>query len=231
MSKVESNDRRLVENKIVETETSIYAYDTALIEDLRARLKRQDGSDMVNKKVQFTAPEDAMEVMGTLDEDTIITPFISIQRTGWNLNLDRQGYQTFLGELAFERIGPDNLPMEVRAQVIPITINWRMSVFTTDMITADCLLREILWYYHLRPTLNVKVPHGLNIIHNFNIYFNSDIENNSDIANFKNNGTLYRHDLTFYSDDCYLWKSRYDEKVAVYPEFKFFYGATIDFEQ
>lgn len=96
-----------------------------------------------------------------------------------------------------------------------------MRIYTADMITADALIREILWYYHLHPTLLVNVPHGLNIKHRFNIFFNAEIENNSDIDNFKNNGTRYRHDLSFYTDDAYLWKARWDDRVEVYPEFQF----------
>ena len=137
--------------------------------------------------------------------------------------LDRQGDQTFLGEKIRSIVDENDghVITDVYAQIIPITINWRMRIYTADMVTADALIREILFYYHLHPTLLVSIPHGLDIKHRFNIYFNAEIENNSDIGNFKNNGTLYRHDLSFYSDDCYLWKSRYDDRVTVYPEFNF----------
>ena len=50
-------------------------------------------------------------------------PFISLERLDWQLNLDRQGFQTFIGEEVFTKIDPQNRPVEVRAQVIPITIN------------------------------------------------------------------------------------------------------------
>ena len=69
--------------------------------------------------------------------------------------------------------------MDVRAQVIPITINYQLSVWTTDRVTNDALVREILFYYHLRPSLMVYVGHGLNIAHKFNIYFcKNDFANN-----------------------------------------------------
>ena len=224
----DNNDRKLVEQMIHESEVGPYAYDSAVIDDLRFRLKRKDGTSFVSKTIQFSSPEDDLELQALLNEDNIVLPFISLQRVGWSLNLDRQGDQTFIGEKIGTIVDEDKgIRSEIRAQVIPITINWRMRVYTADMITADALIREILFYYHLHPTLLVNVPHGLNIKHRFNIYFNSDIENNSDIDNFKTNGTRYRHDLSFYSDDAYLWKARWDDKVTIYPEFIFKDGSEI----
>ena len=114
--------------------------------------------------------------------------------------------------------------MNVRAQVIPITINYRLSVWSKDRVTNDALVRELLFYYHLRPSLMVYVGHGLNIAHKFNIYFNSGIEDNSDIANFNNNGTYFRQDMTFYTDDAYLWRANYEQLVEIQPNLYFNYG-------
>ena len=223
------NNRDLTGQKIVEQSIGAYAYDMSLVEDLRARFKKPTvGGKQVNQTIQMTPTEEAFNIIGQLNEDETVLPFISLQRLNYQLNLDRQGYQTFIGDEVYERIGPDNIPIEIRAQVIPITINWRLSVWTRDMVTNDALIREILFYYHLRPSLMVYVGHGLNIKHKFNIYFNSEIEDNSDIANHSNNGTLYRQDLTLYSDDAYLWRARFDSKVEIIPSLYFDYGNPSD---
>ena len=207
MSEVDVNDRKQVEQKIHEEEVSIYAYDIALVEDLRTRFKKPNGTQYVNDTVQMGAPDQMFNIIGTLNGDQAVMPFIGLQRLDWQMNLDRQGFQTFVGEQVYTRIGPDDKPIEVRAQVIPITINWRLSVWTADRVTNDALMREIIWYYSLRPSLMVYVGHGLNIAHKFNIYFNSEIEDNSDIANHNVNGTYFRQDMTLYSDDAYLWRA------------------------
>ena len=150
-------------------------------------------------------------------------PFVSLERLDWQLNLDRQGFQTFVGEEVYVRTDPQNKPIEIRAQVIPITINYRLSVWTTDRITNDALCRELLFYYHLRPSLMVYVGHGLNIAHKFNIYFNSGIEDNSDIANQINKGTYFRQDMTLYTDDAYLWRANWQTRVAIAPNLTFTY--------
>lgn len=226
MSEQDITNRQLNERKINEENVSVYAYDLSLVQDLRARFKKQDGTQYVNDTVQIGPMDQMFNIVGTLNGDTPVMPFVGLQRIDWQLNLDRQGAQTFIGQEVYERIGPDDKKIEVRAQVIPITINWRMSVYTADRVTNDALIREILWYYHLKPSLYVYVEHGLNIVHKFNIYFNSGVEENSDIASHNLNGTYFRQDLTLYSDDSYLWKARYQNKVAVAPNLYFDYGDT-----
>lgn len=219
-----SDNRDLVEQQINEQDVSVYAYDRALVSDLRARFSRSPIKDSeVNKNVQIGSPDLMYNIIGQLSEDEPVLPFVSLQRLNWQLNLDRQGYQTFVGDRVYTRLGPDNKPIEVRARVIPVTINWQLSVWTKDRITNDALVRELLWYYHLRPSLLVYVQHGINIAHKFNIYFNSGIEDNSDIANQLNNGTYFRQDLSLYSDDTYLWKANYQNKVEIAPHLYFNY--------
>ena len=226
MSKADMNDKQLNERKINEENVSVYAYDKALVEDLRTRFKKPNGTQYVNDTVQMGAPDQMFNIIGTLNGDQAVMPFIGLQRLDWQMNLDRQGFQTFVGEQVYTRIGPDDKPIEVRAQVIPITINWRLSVWTADRVTNDALMREIIWYYSLRPSLMVYVGHGLNIAHKFNIYFNSGVEDNSDIANHNSNGTYFRQDVTLYSDDSYLWKARYENKVEINPTLYFDYSIT-----
>ena len=59
--------------------------------------------------------------------------------------------------------------------------------------------------------------------HKFNIYFNSGIEDNSDIANHDTKGTYFRQDMTFFTDDAYLWRANWQNKVAISPSIVFNY--------
>lgn len=224
MSSKDVNQKELVNQKINEQDVSVYAYDKAIVEDFRARFKKSIVDSEVNPNVQIGSPDQMFNIIGQLDNDNVIMPFIGLQRLDWQLNLDRQGFQTFIGDRVYQRIGPDDKPINVRAQVIPITINYRLSVWSKDRVTNDALVRELLFYYHLRPSLMVYVGHGLNIAHKFNIYFNSGIEDNSDIANFNNNGTYFRQDMTFYTDDAYLWRANYEQLVEIQPDLYFNYG-------
>lgn len=218
------DERKLTGQKINEQDVSVYAYDKALVTDLRARFNNSIVDSKVNKNVQIGPTSQMFDIIGQLNDDQPVLPFVSLERLDWQLNLDRQGFQTFVGDEVYTRIGPDNKPIEIRAQVIPITINYRLSIWTRDRVTNDALCRELLFYYHLRPSLMVYVGHGLNMAHKFNIYFNSGIEDNSDIANHINNGTYFRQDLTLYTDDAYLWRANYQERVQIDTDLYFNYG-------
>lgn len=213
MSKADINEKELVESRINEQDVSVYAYDRAFVEDLRARFTKPN--QKINNTVQIGPADQMFTILGTMNDDQVTMPFVSLERLDWQLNLDRQGYQTFLGEEIMTRLGPDGKPVQVRAQNIPITINWRLSVWTEDRLTNDAIIRELLFYYHLRPSLLVNVGHGLNIKHKFNIYFNSGVEDNSDIANHGTRGKYFRQDLTCYSDDSYLWRAQYLDTVKI----------------
>lgn len=219
----EISSKRKVEQRINETDVSVYAYDRAIVEDFRARFKNSDPKNKVNENVQIGSPELMFNILGSLEEDNVVMPFISLQRLDWNLNMDRQGFQTFIGDKVYTRLGVDDKPTQVRAQVIPITINYRLSVWSVDRITNDALVDELLWYYHLRPSLMVYVGKGMNVAHKFNIYFNSGIEDNSDIANHINRGTYFRQDLTFYTDDAYLWRANWQDTVKIDTNISFSY--------
>lgn len=223
-----ADNRHQVEQRINEQDVSVYAYDRALVEDLKARFKGSIVDSEVNDTVQIGPADQMFRIVGELNDDKPILPFVSLERIDWQLNLDRQGFQTFVGDRVYERIGPNNQKVEVRAQVIPITINWRLSVWTRDRITNDALCRELLFYYHLRPSLLTYVGHGINIKHKFNIYFNSGIEDNSDLANQVNHGTYFRQDMTLYSDDAYLWRANYQDKVEIIPGLTFNYSNPSD---
>lgn len=232
MSNTDINNKDKVNKKINEQNVSVYAYDLALVSDLRKRFEKpnnkQLNDEQVNDIVQIGPSNRMFEILGTLNEDKVMMPFVSLERLDWQLNLDRQGYQTFIGDKIYTKLDEHGAPIDVRAQVIPITINYRLSVWSKDRVTNDALIRELLFYYHLRPTLMAYIGHGLNFTHTFNIYFNSNVEDNSDIANHSNNGTYFRQDLTLYTNDAYLWRANYEPRVKVTPEIYFNYGNEFD---
>ena len=72
---------------------------------------------------------------------------------------------------------------------------------------------------------------GLNIAHKFNIYFNSGIEDNSDLASHIDKGTYFRQDLTFYTDDAYLWRANYQELVKIDTNLSFSYNPSQAYDE
>ena len=139
-----ADKKEYVEQRINEADAGVYAYDKALVEDLRARFSSSPVDSQVNKNVQIGPTEQMFNIIGSLEDDNIIMPFISLERLDWQLNLDRQGFQTFVGDEVYTRLDSQNLPVEVRARAIPITINYRLSVWSEDRITNDDDIKDII---------------------------------------------------------------------------------------
>lgn len=104
MSK-ENIDRSQVEQYIHEQDVSVYAYDRAIVEDFKARFKNPDvEGSKINDTVQIGPADQMFSILGSMNDDKIIMPFISLERLDWQLNLDRQGFQTFIGEEVYTRV-------------------------------------------------------------------------------------------------------------------------------
>lgn len=205
-------------DKIVESDVSVYAYDLSIVNDLRTRfnLKSEDGTPKTNNKVYVTDVDDVFNIIGDLSEDRIDMPLVSLQRVGWSIRDFKPQYMTFSGTIVEQETDEDDTVIsEKRIQAIPIQVNYQLDVWTRDRITNDAIMRELIFYYTIRPTLLVKIPYGLNLTHNFNIFFDPTVEDNSDIVEHKNRGQFFRQTIGVYTDDAYLWKSKIRKPVII----------------
>lgn len=194
---------------INEAPVGVYAYDLALVKDLRTRFNlKKDGTPKTNNNVYITSSENVFNIIGDLSEDNIQFPLISLTRTGWSLSNNKPEMMTKAGMLdSIKENGTDGKLKQIRLQALPITINYQLDVWTRTRIDNDALTRDLIWYYTLNPQLLVDIPHGLNIQHVFNVFFENEIEDNSDIVEHVNRGQFFRQTLGLYIDDAYLWRS------------------------
>lgn len=175
---------------------SVYIYDDAIVKDLR----KITGDN----RVTITVAENVYRVMAMLRNDEIKLPLVTLTRTSWSITNERPHSLKHTG-LA---VNYDELERFYTSMyVIPIRINYLMDIWTVDQRDNDNLLRELIFYYSVNPTLKVTVPYGLNLSHNFNILYDNEIENNSDINQHIDTGEIRRQTISLYVDDAYLWRS------------------------
>lgn len=197
-------------NKIEEVPVGVYAYDLAIIEDLRARFNHtKDGKQKTNNIIQITNAENVFNIIGDIQNDNIQFPIISLVRTGWQIEDYSQEFMNNSGGLVgYLEDEPGSRVRQVRLQAIPIQINYQLDIWTQNRLDNDIIAREFIWFYKQNPQMRVKIPHGLNITHPFNIGIENEIVDNSDIAEHNSRGRYYRQTLGLYTDkDAYLWKS------------------------
>lgn len=197
-------------NEIDESPVGVYAYDLAIINDLRARFNyTKDGKQKTNNIIQITNSENVFNIIGDLQNDTIKFPLISLIRTGWQIEDYSQEFMNNSGGLVgYLKDDEGKRTRQVRLQAIPIQINYQLDIWTQNRVDNDIIAREFIWFYKQNPQLRVKIPHGLNITHPFNIGIENEIVDNSDIAEHTSRGRYYRQTLGLYTDkDAFLWKS------------------------
>lgn len=147
-------------------------------------------------------PERAKDTIAQLEKDNVKFPLISLDRRGFSIRDSAVNWSASRMGLA------DSMTDEGKANimhVIPIHINYQLDVYTVDRVSCDEILRELIFYFTLHPTLMVDIPYGLNTKHKFNLFFSSDIEDNSDTVEHINKGVLYRYTANLYTDDAYLF--------------------------
>ena len=176
----------------------VYDYDNAIVQDLRNITKND------KRFIYIIPPEDYFDLNAMLNKDDIKLPLISLSRPSWSL-LDRKPQTMIFEGFNIEKNREKDLIKNIQA--IPISISYQLDVWTNNRKENDMIMRELIWYYTLNPTLDIIIPYkGVNYSHEFNIFFDNDVSDNSDITEHKNLGRLFRQTIGFYTDDAYLWK-------------------------
>ena len=172
----------------------MHLYDEAVIE----KFKELFGKD----NMFIIPPERSKDTVAILEKDDIQFPLVSLDRRGFSIRDNAVSWSA-------SRMGiADSITSDGKANimhVIPIKINYQLDIYTVDRVSCDEILRELIFYFTLHPTLHVKIPYGLNTKHKFNLYFSPDIEDNSDTVEHINKGVLYRYTANIYTDDAYLF--------------------------
>lgn len=191
---------------------SAYLYDDAIVNNLRSVI----GDD----RIHLTQVDRAMNVIPRIDNDEFKLPLITLTRTGWRIKTDDHNHSSrYEGGITHKEIYNDDTRIQ-RVQFIPMQLDYNLDVWTRSRRENDEIIRELMWYFLVSPTLQVNIPYDLNMTHNFNIFVEEDVEDNSDIAGQASHGEYFRQTLHLYTDDAKLWKStsRGLSRISIFSE-------------
>ena len=173
----------------------MHLYDDAIISKFRELFDTD--------RIFIVPPERAKETRAQLDKnDDIKFPLVSLDRRGWSMLPENSNWTSTVKGVA------DSITSDGKANlmhVIPIRINYQLDIYTVDRVSCDEIMRELIFYFKLHPSMRVKIPYGLDTEHKFNLFFNNDIEDNSDTVEHINKGVLFRYTANLYTDDAYLF--------------------------
>lgn len=187
---------------------AVYFYDKALVAKLKSWTE--------NTQVTILGPQDSSRLFEILADENndkpLQLPIISIVRVGgYTLNSTTKQPGTYSGI----RLHANENKELVNLSKIPITISYRIDIYTRYLQEADEYLRELIFNFINHPTVKISIPYnGVEKEYNCTISLKAEVEDNSDIPERLISGQFTRMSLNIDIDDAYL----YDIRVKTAPQ-------------
>lgn len=182
---------------------SVYLYDKSLVKSLREVTG--------DNRIHIIEPDKSISFLAQTDRDKVMFPAIVLSRGTVSL----QEYQNQVVALKGQTAKVDDESFVVKAQLIPIRIEWNIDIFAVDRFTCDEIVRELVFYFITNPRFIVEVPYQLGITQNFDVFLEDEIVDNSDLIEFDNRGECFRETLTIYTENAHFFSSKRQYQTSI----------------
>lgn len=190
-----------------------YLYDEAVLNKFKAWV---GGSNAT-----LLGPDDTrrtLEVIADKNGDGAVKfPLICVRRLpGYGLPDKGKKPLTYDGKML-----ESTVEKSVSLCAIPITLQYRVDVYTRYYKEADEYMRNIIFNIINFPKISIDIPYqSVHVQHDSSIYINSDVEDLSDISERQTIGQFTRLSVGFAIDDSYLFDARVRDNYSIEFEIK-----------
>lgn len=179
----------------------LWVYDKAICEDLRKSFQSYPEQDTV---VRVVDPESAIDVAAQILADNVKFPIVVVNRDpDMQIDESRRNFtQSHVGVSTV--LDPENnLYYE---KVIPIKLNYGLTVLTTNTVDTDEIVRELLFKYTSMYFLTVTLPYESKRKVRFGVTFDTSatIDRQSDSSKYLKSGQLYQTIIPLKCEGCVL---------------------------
>ena len=179
----------------------IWVYDDAIVDDLRESF---DDSVTSNPVIRVVDSNTIVSLAAQLQNDTIKFPIVALTRDP-TYSVDKELYnftRAHFGVPAFFENQTNNVYNE---KAIPISLNYKLTVVTTNTIDMDEIVRELLHKYTIMYFLTCKVPYEGGRRIRFGVRADVDsIETSSGSSEYLSVGSLYQTIIPLKTEGCVL---------------------------
>ena len=178
----------------------IYLYDKAICDDL---VQSFNPNNVPNPVVKVIAPESLTDLAAQIQEDKIKFPIVAVDRLPESIDSDRTNFNRLHTGLATVIDDNNNIWYE---KVVPIKLNYDLTVIATNKADMDELVRELIFKYISQYFLKIKLPYESNRTLRFGVALdrNANIDRNSGSAEYLQTGKLYQSILHLNCEGCVL---------------------------
>lgn len=180
----------------------IWVYDDAIVEDLK---KSFNPMNVPNPAVTVVDPENAIGLAAQIQEDKIQLPVVALTRSE-NIPIDEslKNYTKMKKGVPTTFDNKENLLYNERS--IPIKLSYELSIFTTNTVDMDEIIRELIFKYSSMYFLTITVPYESKRKIRFGIV--SDIGDGINIrsaaSSYVAEGKLYASSIKLNCEGCVL---------------------------
>lgn len=187
---------------------AIKLYDEALFNKIQSWIK--------DPSMRILKPDETLESFRIRadkgDDGALKLPFIDIVRDN-SFEILRLGRNPLSCHGAIVGVNDD---IVVPLNAIPVSLSYKIDIYTQDYAHADIYLRELIFNLVNHPRLTVTVPYnGINFRHHAYVRLKADVEDNSSVPErlFKTQFTRWTLSLTI--DDAYLFSAPVVEPASI----------------
>lgn len=166
----------------------LYLYDNAIVDDLKKSFNNEISNFPVIKAV---TPDEIIGIAAQIKEDSITFPTICVVRSpNYQIDTQRTNFTAMhKGSVSVFDNKTNNIYHE---KVLPITLDYTLTVLTTNTADMDEIIRELLFKYISMYFLTIKLPYEAD--RNIHIGIRVDTENierQSSTSEYLASGALY----------------------------------------
>ena len=180
----------------------IYLYDKAVCSDLEKSFNPENTNNPVVKVIE---PEGIVGLAAQIKNDEITYPLVALSRNSdLGINQDLMNFtRLHSGVASVIDNDTNNIYQE---KVVPIKLNYTMSLITTNIADMDELIKEVIFKYTQMYFLRIKLPYECKRTIRFGVIVPPDttFETKSKTFDYLSAGKLYETDIPLQCQGCVL---------------------------
>lgn len=134
----------------------IWRYDEAIVDDLKASFKVDDGSQ--KPAVGVVSPENIVSIAAQIQEDQLSFPIIAVERDR-NTPVDTSLMNFTRMHQGVETVFDNETNMLYYEKAVPIKLSYMLAVMSPNTADVDEILRELIFKYTHQYFLSIHVPY------------------------------------------------------------------------
>ena len=181
----------------------IYKYDDAICDDLR---KSFNPNNVENPVVSVISSEVVTSIAAQIQNDQLKFPIVALIRNPNSVQIDQSRMNFTRAHFGVSAVIDKETNNVYYEKALPITLEYSLTVLTTNIVDQDEIIRELLFKYVNMYFLTIRLPYECDRKIRFGVRITSetDIDYSSGSPEYLQTGSLYQAIIPLHCDGCVL---------------------------